>query len=187
MRTHSLLLSLCTLVACASISGTQSFETTRQFTLPDLGGVPSDAGMQTIGAVGTAGETSFAASVLDDVAELRERDHVDSADATVRVVSIRLSTDTTFSGVAAVRVQLVTATGTVELCSRTLTPDEQRASSISCEVDHVVDEAALQQSTNSATPAQIGAQLDVSAAAVTATELRSVVTFEVEVDVDASL
>ena len=187
MRTHPLLLPLCTLVACASISGAQSFETTRQFTLPDLAGIPSDAGTQTIGAVAAAGETSFAASVLDDVAELRERDHVDSADATVRVVSIRLSTDTTFSGVAAVRVQLVTATGTIELCSRTLTPDEQRASNVRCEADHVMDEATLQQSTSSTTPAQIGAQLDVTAAEVTAKQLRSVVTFEVEVDVDASL
>ena len=184
MRTHTLFAPLCALVACASISGTQSFEATRQFSLPSVGAVPGDTGSHTIVAVGAADEISFAESVLDDVDELRARDHIDSAEASVRVVSIRLSTDTTFAGVTAVRVQMVTATETIVLCSRTLTEEDQRASSIRCEADHVMDEATLQQTT--AVPAQIGAELDVSGA-VTATKLDSVVTFEVEVNVDASL
>ncbi|HET6338310.1 MAG TPA: hypothetical protein VFG30_34040 [Polyangiales bacterium] len=100
-------------------------------------------------------------------------------------MSVRLSTDTTFAGVTAVRVQLVTGEQTVELCSRTLSAEEQKASSISCETDHVMDEATLQQTTSGAS-AQIGAQLDVSGG-VTATKLNSVVTFKVEVNVDASL
>jgi hypothetical protein len=185
MRTH-LLAPLCALVACASISGTQSFQATRNFTLPNIGAVAQDAGSQTITAVGATEEISFAGSVLDDVDRLRERDHIDSAEATVRVVSVRLSTDTTFAGVTAIRVQLVTGTETFLLCNRTLSADEQRVSSISCEADHVMDEATLRQTTTSSAPAQIGAQLDVSGA-VTATKLDSVVTFEVEVNVDASL
>jgi hypothetical protein len=136
--------------------------------------------------VGSVNQLSFAESVLDDFDELRARDHIDSAEASVRVVSVRLSTDTTFAGVTAVRVQLVTAAETIELCSRTLSAEDQKASSISCESDHVMDEETLQQTTASMTPAQIGAQLDVSGG-VTATKLNSVVTFEVEVNVDASL
>jgi hypothetical protein len=186
MRTHTFLTPLLALVACASISGTQTFQATRQFTLPSVGAVVGDAGSQTIAAVGAAGELSFAESVIDDVDQLRERDHIDSAEATVRVVSVRLSTDTTFAGVTAVRVQLVTGAQTIELCSRTLSEDEQKASSISCDADHVMDEATLQQNATAAEPAQIGAQLDVSGA-VTATKLSSVVTFQVEVNVDASL
>jgi hypothetical protein len=185
MRTH-LLTPLCALVACASISGTQTFEATRQFALPNVGAVAQDTGSKTITAVGAAEEISFAESVLDDVDRLRRRDHIDSAEATVRVVFVRLSTDTTFAGVTGIRVQLVTGTETFELCNRRLSADEQRASSISCEADHVLDEATLQQTTTSSAPAQIGAQLDVSGA-VTATKLDSVVTFEVEVNVDASL
>jgi hypothetical protein len=186
MRTHTLLTPLFALVACASISGTQTFQATRQFTLPNVAAVGGETGSHTITAVGAAGELSFAESVLDDVDQLRERDHIDSAEATVRVVSVRLSTDTTFAGVTAVRAQLVTGAETIELCSRTLSADEQNASSVSCDVDHVMDEATLQQNTTSAAPAQIGAQLDV-AGAVTATKLNSVVTFQVEVNVDASL
>jgi hypothetical protein len=186
MRTHTLLTPLCALVACASISGTQTFQATRQFTLPNVGAVAGDTGSHTITALGAADGLSFAESVLDDVDQLRERDHVDSAEAAVRVVSVRLSTDTTFAGVTAVRVQLVTGTETVLLCSRTLSVDDQKASTVSCEADHVMDEASLQQNTTSTAPAQIGAQLDVSGE-VTATKLNSVVTFEVEVDVDASL
>lgn len=186
MRTRALLTSLCALAACASIRGTQTFEATQQFTLPNIGAVAAGAGSQTIAAVGAQGELSFAESVLDDVDELRERDHIDSAEATVRVVSIRLSTDTTFAGVTRVRVQLVAADGPIELCNHTLSIDEQNASSITCEADHIMDEAALQQTTASAAPAQIGAQLDVSGG-VTATTLSSVVTFEVGVRVDASL
>jgi hypothetical protein len=186
MRTYTLLAPVCALVACASISGTQSFEATRQFTLPSVGAVADNVGSQTITAVGEAGQISFAQSVLDDVDELRERDHIDSAEATVRVVSVRLSTDTTFAGIDAIRVQLVTATDTIELCNRTLSADEQRASSICCEADHVMDEATLQKNATATAPAQIGAQLDVSGG-VTARKLNSVVTFEVEVDVDASL
>lgn len=185
MKTHPFLLPLCALVACASISGTQTFETTRQFTLPNTGAVAGDTGSRTIAAVGGVGELSFAESVLDNIDRLRERDHIDSAEATVRVMSIRLSTDTTFAGVTAIRVQLVTGTETIELCRRTLSAEEQKASSVSCEADHVMDEDTLQQTT-SETPAQIGAQLEVSGA-VTATKLNSVVTFEVEVNVDASL
>ena len=186
MRTPTLLAPLCALVACASISGTQTFESSKQFTLPNVAAAADVTASQTIVAMGAATEISFAESVLDDVEELRERDHIDSAEATVRVVSIRLSTDTTFAGVTAVRVQLVTATETIELCTRTLSPDEQRSSSIRCEADHVMDEATLQRNTTSTDPAQIGAQLDVTGE-VTATTLSSVVTFEVEVNVDASL
>src|SRR6266545_6029738 len=113
MRTHPLLTPVFTLVACASISGTQTFEATRQFTLPNVGAVAGDTGAQTISAVGATDELSFAESVLDDVDKLRERDHTDSAEATVRVVSVRLSTDTTFAGVTAVRVQLVTGGETI--------------------------------------------------------------------------
>jgi hypothetical protein len=184
MRTH-LLTPLFVLVACASISGTQTFEANRQFTLPSVAAVGGDIGSRTITAVGAAEGLSFAESVLDDVDQLRERDHIDSAEAAVRVVSVRLSTDTTFAGVTAVRVQLVTGGETVELCSRTLSAEEQKASSISCEADHVMDEATLQQ-TSAGASAQIGAQLDVSSG-VTATKLNSVVTFQVEVNVDASL
>ena len=187
MKLHPLHVLLCGLVACASISGTQTFESTRQFTLPDLGGVPSAAGLQTIRLAGAAGETTFAQSILDDVDELRERDHVDSAEATVRIVSLRLSTDTTFSGVAAVRVQLDTATGAIELCNRRLSADEQRASSIRCDANQVMDEATLEQSAGAPSPAQLNAQLDVSGTAVTAKTLEAVVAFEVEVEVDASL
>jgi hypothetical protein len=127
----------------------------------------------------------FADSALDNVDQLRERDHIDSAEATVRVVSVRLSTDTTFAGVRAIRAQLVTGAETVELCGRTLSADEQKASSVSCDVDHVMDEPTLRRNTTAA-PARTGVQLDVSGA-VTATKLSSVVTFEVEVNVDASL
>lgn len=186
MRTHPLLTPLCALAACVSISGTQTFQSTRQFTLPNVGAVVGDPRSHTITAVSAADETSFAESILDDVDQLRERDHIDSAEATVRVVSVRLSTDTTFAGVTALRVQLVTGAETIELCSRTLSADEQKASSVSCDADHVMDEATLQQDTTSAAPAQIGAQLEVSGA-VTATKLASVVTFQVEVNVDASL
>jgi hypothetical protein len=186
MRTQTLLTPLCALVACASISGTQTFQATRQFTLPNAGAFAGDTGSHTITAVGAADGTAFAESVLDDVDQLRERDHVNSAEATVRVVSVRLSTDTTFAGVTAIRVQLVSGDETIELCSRTLSADDQKASSVSCDADHVMGEATLQQSTTSTAPVQIGAQLDVSSE-VTATELNSVVTFEVQVDVDASL
>jgi hypothetical protein len=185
MKTHTLLTPLFALVACVSISGSQTFQATQQFTLPNVGAV-GDTGSRTIAAVGAADELSFAESVLEDVDQLRERDHIDSAEATVRVVSVRLSTDTTFAGVTAIRAQLVTGAQTVELCSRTLSADEQKASSVSCDADHVMDEATLQQTTTSAAPAQIGAQLEVSGA-VTATNLTSVVTFQVEVNVDASL
>jgi hypothetical protein len=177
---------MCALVACASISGTQTFEATRQFTLPDVEAVVGDTGSHAITAVGAADELSFAESILDDVNQLRERDHIDSVDAAVRVVSVRLSTDTTFAGVTAVRVQLVTGAETVQLCSRALSADEQEASSVSCEANHVMDEATLQQNATSAAPAQIAAQLDVSGA-VTARKLHSVVTFQVEVNIDASL
>jgi len=186
MKTHPLHVLLCALVGCASISGRQGFESTRQFTLPDLGGMPSDAGIQTIRVAGAVGETPFAESILDDVDELRERDHIDSAEATVRIVSIRLTTDTTFAGVAAVRVQLDTATGPIELCNRTLTPDEQRASSLVCAANQIMDEAMLQQA-DAASPGQLRAQLDVSGRAVTAKTLEAAVAFEVEVDVEASL
>jgi hypothetical protein len=186
MRTRTLLAPLCAAVACASISGSQSFETSRQFTLPSVAAMAGDTGPHTISAIGAAGQISFAESVLDDVDRLRERDHIDSAEASVRVVSVRLSTDTTFAGITAVRVQLVTAAETVELCSRSLSADEQKSSSIRCEADHVMDEETLQQNAASSAPAQIGAQVEVSGA-VTATKLNSVVTFEVEVNVDASL
>ena len=186
MKTHTLLMPLCALVACASISGTQSFEATRQFSLPSVAAIAGDTGSHTVTAVGAAGELSFAKSVLDEVEQLREQDHIDSADAQIRVGSVRLSTDTTFAGITAIRVQLVTATETIELCARTLSADEQRASSISCDADHVVDEATLQQGATSNKPAQIGAQVEVSGA-MTATKLDSVVTFEVQVDVEASL
>lgn len=185
MRTQTFFAPLCAVVACASINGSQSFEATRQFTLPSVGPVAIDTGSRTITAVGAANDLSFAESVLNDVDELRERDH-DSAEATIRVVSVRLSTDTTFEGVTAVRAQLITATGTIELCRRTLSADEQKASSIGCEADHVMDEATLQQAATSTSPTQIGAQLEVSGE-VTATKLDSSVTFEVEVNVDASL
>src|SRR4051812_608243 len=155
MRTHTLLTPLCALVACASISGTQTFQATRQFALPNTGTVGGDTGSRTITAVGAANQLSFAEAVLDDVDQLRKRDHVDSAEATIRVVSVRLSTDTTFAGVTAIRVQLVTATESIELCNRTLNEDEQRASSISCAADHAMDEATLQQNTGSSAPAQI--------------------------------
>lgn len=184
MKTHTLLIPLCALVACASISGTQSFEATRQFTLPSVPAVAT--GAQTITAVGATDELSFAKSVLDEVDQLRERDHIDSADARLRVVSVQLSTDTTFAGISAIRVQLITATETIELCARALSADEQRASTIRCDADRVMDEATLQQSAGSGQPAQIGAQVEVSGA-LTATKLHSAVTFEVELNVEASL
>lgn len=183
MKSH-LLAPLCALVACASISGTQTFETTRQFTLPDVGAAGSNLSAQTITAVGAAGQLSFADSVLNDVDDLRERDHIDSADASVRVRSIRLSTNTTFAGVDAIRVQLVTGSDTIELCNLKLSAAEQKASTIDCDADHVMDEDTLQDAAGS--PTEIGAQLDVSGA-VTATQLRSVVSFEIAVNVDASL
>jgi hypothetical protein len=185
VKTLQLIAPLCAFVACASISGTQSFEATRQFTLPSVGTLAANTASQTITAMGAVDQLSFAESVLDDVDRIRERDHIDSAEATVRVVSVRLSTDTTFAGVQAVRVQLVTATETIELCSRTLSAEDQKGSSLRCESDHVMDEATLEQSSTT-DPAQIGAQLEVSDG-VTATKLNSVVTFEVEVHVDASL
>lgn len=186
MKTYSFLSPLCVVVACASISGTQSFEASRKFTLPNVGSVAAGNATRTIEAVGALEEISFAESVLDDVDALREREHIDSAEASVRVVSVELSTDTTFAGVSAIRVQLVTATETIELCSRTLSAEEQAASTIQCEVDRVMDETTLEESAAADSPAQIGAQLDVSGG-VTATTLDSVVTFEVEVNVDASL
>lgn len=180
MKAYTFLTPLVALVACASVSGTQSFEATRQFTLPTAGATAAGTGPRTITAVGAADELSFAQSLLDDVDDLREQDHVDAVEAKVRVVSVRLSTDTTFAGISAVRVQLVSDSGTTELCARRLSTADQAASSISCDADHVVDEAALQQS------AQIGAQLDVSGA-MTATRLDSVVSFQVELNLDASL
>ncbi|HKP63984.1 MAG TPA: hypothetical protein VJV78_44925 [Polyangiales bacterium] len=186
MKPYTLFMPLCVLVACASISGTQSFEAERQFTLPGVAAVAGDTGSHTLTAVGVADELSFAKSVLDEVDQLRERDHIDSAEVQLRVVSVQLATDTTFAGITAIRVQLVTAAETIELCARTLSADEQRASSIDCSADHVVDEATLQQSTASSAPAQIGAQLEVSGA-MTATKLDSSVTFEIELNVDASL
>lgn len=184
MKTRLFLTPFCALVACASISGTQTFEATRQFSLPAVPAV--GAGTQTISAMGATGDPSFAESVLDTVDRLRDEDHVDSAEAEIRVVSVRLSTDTTFAGVSAVRVQLVTATGPIELCNRALSAAEQNASSINCEVDQVMDETTLQQTAASTAPSQIAAQLQVSGA-TTATRLNSVVTFEVELNVDASL
>jgi hypothetical protein len=185
MMKHTFL-PLCSLLACASISGTQTFQATQQFSMPVVGAPAGEIGARTVAVVGAAGVESFAESVLDDVDELRAKDHIDSVDAAIRVVSIRLSTDTTFAGVTALRAQLITGTETIELCSRTLSAAEQKSSSVSCAADQVVQEASLQQSSTSTPPTQIGAELDVSGA-MTATKLNSVVTFEVEVNVDASL
>jgi hypothetical protein len=182
MRSHTLLMPLLAF-ACASISGKQTFETTQQFTLPNVGAF--DASARAIAAVSEAGEFSFAESVLDEVDALRELDYIDSAQATVRIVSLRLSTDTSFAGVSAVRVQLIAGTETIELCNRTLTAEDQESPAISCDADHVMNEATLQNATTTA-GARLGAQLMVSGA-VTATRLSSVVTFDVEVDIDASL
>lgn len=180
MKAYAFLIAVCALVACASVSGTQSFEATRQFTLPNTSATAAGAGPRTITAEGATEELSFAEALLDEVDQLREQDHVDAVEARVRVVSVRLATDTTFAGITAVRVQLVSGSRTIELCARTLSAAEQAASSIGCDSDQVMDEATLQQS------AQIEAQLDVSGG-MTARKLDSVVTFQVEVDVDASL
>lgn len=175
---------LCALVACASISGSQSFQATRLFELPAVPAAVGDIGPQTIDAVATFGQLSFANSVLNDVDDLRSQDHIDSADASIRVVSVELTTNTTFAGVSVVRAQLVTNSETIELCNRTLTAAEQRGSTVTCESDHVMDEQTLQDS--AASDAQIGAQLVVSSG-MTATKLSSVVNFEIQVNVDASL
>lgn len=185
MSTRALLTSLLSLCACASISGSQTFEALQEYSLPNAGNTYATDVTTTV-TVSANSQRSFAAAVLDDIAELRAQDHVDSAEASVQIASIQLATDTTFAGVKAVRVQLVTPTETVELCNRVLSASDEQSSSVSCRTDYRLGEDALQQSATSEQPTRIDLELQVSGA-VTATTLTSTVAFEVEVDVDASL
>jgi hypothetical protein len=183
MRVLALLTPLCCLLACASVTGTQTFQSSSQYSLPTIGNV---TGTRTIAASAATNARSFAESVLQDVDELRENKHVDSAAVAVRIASVQLTSNTTFAGVKAVRLQLVTETETIELCNRPVTTREEQSSSISCTVDHEIQESELKKSSDSATPAQISVQLQVSGA-VTATKLTATVAFDVEVNADVSL
>ena len=183
MKVFALLLPLSCVAACASITGTQTFQSTNSYTLPAIGVV---SGTRTISAEGATNAPSFAQSVLNDIDELREDEHVDSADAKIRIATVRLASDTTFAGVKAIRLRLVTRTETIELCDRTLSASEERSASISCTVDHEVNEADLESNTSATSPARITVELDVSGT-VTATQLTSTVAFEVEVNAEVSL
>jgi hypothetical protein len=170
-------------LACASVTGSQAFETSSDYTLPTVGSTGSS---QVITAAAAAGTRAFAESVLGDLDKLRDNDHVDSADASIRIVEIQLSTDTTFAGMGTIQLQLVTATESVPLCSHTLTAQEAQQSSFTCSVDYQFEEAALRNSDASRAPAKITVQLQTSGA-TTATKLTTKVTFAVEVDADVSL
>jgi hypothetical protein len=180
MKLYALLLSCGVLVGCASISGTQSFATVDEYALPAVGTI---VGSQTVTAQGATKTRSFAQAVLDNLDQLRANKHVDSAGVSIRIVSTALTTDTTFSGVEALRTQLVTETGTIDLCNHTLTASEQRSSNVECSADFEIDETMLRAAD---APAQIRVQL-VLAGDVTATKLISTVTFEAQLDADLSL
>lgn len=182
MKLSALMMPLC-LAACASVSGSQSFETSAKYTLPAVGTV---TGTRTITAQAAADTRAFAASVLKDIDELRDDKHVDSADAKLRIVSATLAVDTSFAGVQSVRIQLVTASSTVELCDRALSSSDQQASTVSCSTDHVFDETDLTTASSSTASSRIDIQLVVSGT-VTARHLTSTVGFEVEVNADVSL
>src|SRR5262249_3193969 len=153
----------------ASVSGTQSFAAVEEYDLPNVGTIE---GAQTVTAQGAQNTRAFGQAVLDTVDQLRANDHVDSANVTIRIVSTALSSDTTFSGVVALRTQLVTESGPVDICNRTLTASEQRSSSITCEVDYAIEEAALRRSSEANAPAQIRVELQLEGD-VTATKLIS--------------
>jgi hypothetical protein len=183
MNRSAFMLPCLAIIACASISGSQSFATVEQYSLPEIGTVvPS----QTITAQSDAKTRSFAQAVLDNVDQLRANDHVDSADVTIKIVSTALSSNTTFSGVKALHTQLVTETGTIELCNRTLSADEQRSSNITCDVDHEIQESELRASSKSTSPAQVRVQVEL-AGSVTMTKLTSTVNFEAQLDANVSL
>lgn len=151
--------------------------------LPSVGTL---AGPLTVTAEGAAKTRSFAQAVLDNLDQLRENDHVDSAGVTLRIVSNVLVPDTTFSGVKAVHTELVTESGTISLCNRTLSAAEQRSSSIVCDVDHSIEEAALRQSSDAGARARVRVQVQMDGT-VTATKIVSTVNFEAELDADFSL
>jgi hypothetical protein len=175
MNHSALMLPCLAIIACASISGSQSFATVEQYSLPEIGTVvPS----QTITAQSDAKTRSFAQAVLDNVDQLRANDHVDSADVTIRIVSTGLS--------KALHTQLVTETGTIELCNRTLSAQEQRSSNITCDVDHEIQESELRASSKSTSPAQVRVQVEL-AGSVTMTKLTSTVNFEAQLDAALSL
>lgn len=184
MKTRALIIGLLLGHGCASITGTQDFATDQQYSLPNQGAITL-AG-STIVTVSAMSSRTFAAAVLDDIDDLRNTQHIDSADASVQVRSVQLATNTTFSGVKAIWIHLVTESQTIELCNRILSASDEQLSSVGCSANYRIDEAALQTSAGSSQPARIDVQLELEGD-VTATELTSTVAFEVEVNVDASL
>lgn len=183
MRSYAIIMTCAALFGCASVSGTQSFATVQEYSLPSVGTViPA----RTVSAQGAATTRSFAQAVLDSVDQLRKNDHVDSADVTIHIVSSALSSNTNFSGVKALRTELVTGSSTIRLCDHVLSASEQQSSSITCPVDHEIQESELRTTSAANTQAQVRIEVDMEGT-VTATKLRSTLNFEAELNADLSL
>lgn len=183
MKSYAILIACAALFGCASVSGTQSFATSQVYSLPNVGTVVP---ARTVSAQAAATTRSFAQAVLDSVDQLRKNDHVDSADVTIHIVSSALTSNTTFSGVKALRTELVTSSGTITLCDHMLSAAEQQSSSITCPVDHDIQESELRTTSAATAQSQVRIEIDMEGA-VTATKLTSTVNFEAELNADLSL
>jgi hypothetical protein len=170
-------------VGCVSVSGSQTFETSSDYSVPAIGGV---SGSGTISAVSAENAQPFAKDVLKGVNKLRDNSHVTNFVTELRISTIELSTNTNFAGVNELRLQWISDGSSDPLCDRSLSASDQESSTITCDIAYDVDVAKLENSTSSSTPAQIGVQLQVSGES-TATRMTSTVTFEVSVSADIGL
>ncbi|MET0386879.1 MAG: hypothetical protein ABW321_13010 [Polyangiales bacterium] len=169
--------------ACAAISGSQTFESVSELSLPIADGV---SGTGTISAVGSENTQSFAEVLLEDLNDLRGEKFVDSVELAVQIQQVVLDADTTFAGVQAIRITLRSVAETISLCDRTLSAGDRAASRLTCEVDHALTESTLEQMRASDQDSELSVELDIDGE-VTARRLTSTLHLEVQLDANASL
>lgn len=185
-RSIPVLFGLC---ACASIVATQTFEINTEVAMPSIPRVDLPAGTpaQTVSLTARFGSCSKTA--LGSLDKLRANNHVDSADVWVVIHDVKLSSDSSFSGIEKLSLQLVTPDETVTICDRTLSESDQASSNIECGFEHRVraEQLCSTLSADGSGVAEMTIELAVQTGDVTLTTLGASIKVDTELEADVSL
>lgn len=175
-----------TLCACASVVATQEFDITTEIAMPSIPRVPT---AQAVPVSFTAQFGSCSSTALGSLDKLRENKHVDSADIWVVVKDVRLRSNTSFSGVETIKLELVTPDETISICDLELSDSDQESDVIDCDFEHRIkaEDLCSMLSGNSTGVAMMNIDLTVSPANVTLSSLSSTIEVDTELDLDVSL
>lgn len=178
--------ALSALCACASIAATQAFDITTEIAMPSIPRVPTTQ-PQMVSLTARFGSCSSTA--LGSLDKLRENSHVDAADIWVVVRDVHLRSNTSFSGIQNIKLDLVTPDETISICDQGLSDSAQESDVVNCNFEHRIkaEDLCTMLSGNSTGVAEMNIDLTVAPANVTLTSLSATIEVDTESDLDVSL